>query len=95
MIPGSKCLPAENASSGLSSAGGLVALRIGKSALFQKIRMFERSEFGFFGTPLADLPILSATCLRSRKPEEAFSAGRHLEPGGRTVRVLLLGNGGS
>ncbi len=56
---------------GLSSTGALVALRIGKAALLQKIRMSERSEFGFFVATLAALPILSATLLRSRKTPPA------------------------
>ncbi len=45
----------------LSSAGAVVALGITKAALFLKIRMFERSEFGFLETYLAALVILSAT----------------------------------
>ena len=45
----------------------LVALRIDKDALFSKIRMFERSEFGFLRMFLASLKILRATWFQNHK----------------------------
>ena len=62
---GSKGLPAPNCLNVLTCAGSLVALRSAEDALRVKIRMFERSEFGFLRMFLADYADLSATWVRT------------------------------
>ena len=53
----------------LTCAGSLVALRSAEDALRVKIRMFERSEFGFLRMFLADYADLSATWVRTLQTE--------------------------
>ena len=62
---GSKGLQAQSCLNILTCAGSLVALRSAEDALRAKIRMFERSEFGFLRVYLADYADLSATWVRT------------------------------